>query len=713
MPTDWHEVSLNSTESPAVVDPRRRLRWCLGSFVFLLIFIWCRAAQLEFTQGAAFREAALRPNRRQKPLAAARGRILARDGTVLACDREVAAVAVEYRYLEDPPRESWLERLARKRLPREHRRNAARLAEEVRSVRQQRDELHQRLAMLCGFDPPEWRARARRIQEHVQRIAANARLHQIEAAQATPVREDAAWSELLLATSRDILGPARDIVPENVTVAEELADHVVVEDVSAAVVEEIERHAEKYPGARIRRLIRRTYPSGKLAAHVLGYLGQPINDKQASNEEQRRTKPEDLLVGRTGAEQQCEKWLRGQSGIRVEITNHSGHMQQSRDEVKPIAGRDVILTIDPRLQSTAEDLLDSALQRVELQSTSHLPAGGAVLLIDVHSGEILVAASSPRFEPAVFVDSDSLRREALLASPSHPLFHRAIQMALPPGSVFKTVAAAAMVESDGLDPAAAFCCQGYLKQPDRQRCAIYVRRGTGHGDVTLTEALAESCNVYFFHHAEKLPPQILVDWARRFGFGQPTGVDLPGEASGAVPAPSSIHRLEGHDWRAADTQAMSIGQGSLTATPLQVARMMAAIANGGLLVAPHVVRPERPPNGLPTLQPVPGLSYSTLVAIRAGLRQAVTSTDGTAHDSLDIPQVSVAGKTGTAVIMEGQPEHAWFAGYLPAEQPQYAMVVVLERGGNASTAACPVAKRLVLRMLETGVLGGQSTAGIE
>ena len=207
---------------------------------------------------------------------------------------------------------------------------------------------------------------------------------------------------------------------------------------------------------------------------------------------------------------------------------------------EPVAGRDVTLTIDPRLQRTAEELLDSAVKRVALQSDRREPSGGAIVVIDVHNGEILAAASAPRFDPAAFAGDDSARREALLADPAHPLFHRAIQMALPPGSVFKTVTAVALLESAGLDPAATFYCQGYLKQPDRQRCAVFVRHGTGHGDVTLAEALAESCNVYFFHHAEKLPPQALVDWARRLGFGQPTGIDLPGEARGIVPAPDSI-----------------------------------------------------------------------------------------------------------------------------------------------------------------------------
>ena len=146
---------------------------------------------------------------------------------------------------------------------------------------------------------------------------------------------------------------------------------------------------------------------------------------------------------------------------------------------------------------------------------------------------------------------------------------------------------------------------------------------------------------------------------------------------------------------------MSIGQGTLTATPLQVVRMMAAVANGGLLVTPHVVRQESPATLPP---PVPGLTYATLAAIAPGCCKPWPTAEGTAHGSLYLEQVSIAGKTGTAEIGEGQPDHAWFAGYVPADRPRYAMVVVLERAGDAATAACPVAKRLVLRMLETGLL---------
>ncbi len=186
MPTDWQELSFARTSPPAVVDPRRRLRCCVGAFVLLLLVVWCRAVQLEISQGATFREEALRPIRREKPLPAPRGRILARDGTLLACDREVAAVAVEYRYLEEPPRQSWLEQMARKRLPQDQRRNAARLAEEVEKVRRDRDALQHRLARCAASIFLSGRPGHASVQSRVERIAADARRRQLEAAPIVP-----------------------------------------------------------------------------------------------------------------------------------------------------------------------------------------------------------------------------------------------------------------------------------------------------------------------------------------------------------------------------------------------------------------------------------------------------------------------------------------------------------------------------------------------
>jgi penicillin-binding protein 2 len=681
MPTDWQDLSLFNT-LPAVVDPRRRLRWCVGVFLALLLVLWFRAAQLQVSQATSFLEAALRPVHREKQLPAPRGKILARDGTVLACDHVVNGVAVDYRWLEEPPRQAWLEQLARKRLPKDQRRNAARLAAEVAKLCCERDELHKRLAALCCIDFVQWESRARRVQDRVERIADNARRRMEVVRAAIPARADVSWSDRFLSALHEILAPARDAVPATLIVAEELSDHVLAEDIPTAAVAEIQSHADKYPGTRIVQLTRRSYPHGELAAHVVGYLGSS-----------------DAIVGGViGIEQRCEIQLHGRSGTAIDTLDHAGHVTQTTHSCEASAGGNVTLTIDVHLQQTAEELLDSALKRAAMQYENRKPSGGAIVVMDVHSGEILALASAPRFAPAAFAGDDSARREALLADKASPLFHRAIQMALPPGSIFKAVTAAALLESAELDPASSFYCQGYLDRPDQQRCAIYVRHGTGHGDLTLADALAENCNVYFFHHAESLPPDALADWSLRFGFGQQTGINLSGEAHGMVRSPEMIKKLTGHRWYTADAQAMAIGQGSLTATPLQVARMMAAVANGGLLITPHVQKGDCPAH------PIPGLTYSSLAAIRAGLLKAVAGKDGSAHDTLYLDQVSIAGATGTVAKGDDQPDHAWFAGYVPADKPRYAIVVVLERAGDASTAACPVAKQLVVKMLETRML---------
>jgi penicillin-binding protein 2 len=212
----------------------------------------------------------------------------------------------------------------------------------------------------------------------------------------------------------------------------------------------------------------------------------------------------------------------------------------------------------------------------------------------------------------------------------------------------------------------------------------------------------------------------LVDWAWRFGFGRPTGVDLPGEASGTLPAPATIGQLEGHPWRTADTEALAIGQGSLEVTPLQVVRMMAAIANGGLLVTPHVIsglglperaddrseagRSESPedPIHIPPPRPIHGLHGSTLARIREGLVQVVSDPRGTARGTVYLDSVPIAGKTGTAETGADRAPHAWFAGYVPADRPKLAFVVVLEHAGHAAETAGPVANRLVRRMQQLG-----------
>ena len=691
MPFDWQQFHASETRTPAVVDPRRRLRICLAAFVAVLLVVFGRAVQLEVTQGAGFRAEALRPVEKETVLPAARGRILARDGTALACDRKVQAVAVQYRWLQEPPDAGWLRATARARMSKADRKDAAKVAAEQAKVLAERVELARQLARLCGLSPGQWAARAKQIQARVQRIAdsANGRRQSEAASSSAPLSNDS-WAARL----RRLL--LEDPPPPRIVVAEELDYHVMADDAPPVAVAEIENRGDRYPGVKIVELSRRFYPGGAQAAHVLGHLG-------AAGEGE--------LVGRMGVERQYENVLQGHRGTAVERTDHGGRVLARYDRQPPVAGHDVTLTLDPALQRTAEELLQSALQRRAIRPEAAEPAGGAIVVMEVETGAIRAAASAPAFDPNLFARGSSEELAAVLADKTHPLFDRVCRMVIPPGSTFKVLAAAALLESAATGPEERFTCQGYLQQPDRQRCDIYIRQGVGHGEVALADALAVSCNTYFFHFAGRMGPRPLVDWATRFGFGRPTGIDLPGEATGTLPCPENIGQLEGHAWRTADTQSMAVGQGSLTATPLQILCMMAAVANGGRLVTPHVARgvggsppTQRCEIRAPPAQPIPELQGKTLRSIREGLRRVVADPKGTAHGTLYIESLAVAGKTGTAETGADRASHAWFAGYVPAEEPKLALVVVLEHAGEAALAAGPVAKRLVLRMEQLGML---------
>ena len=721
---DWHQFHLDEATAPAVVDSRRRLRICLGGFLLLLAVVFGRAVQLEVTQGAAFRAEACQPLKRERSLPGVRGRILARDGTVLARDEEILALAVHYRYLQQPPDAGWLRREARSRLSPAERKDPQRVAAEQARVLAERDDLARRLAELCGVSGEEWDRRAGRIQSRVERIAAaaNRRQRADTAPDTSPQPPPGSFFGRIGRLLAESLQASLDDLPQpRITVAEELDYHVMAEGLPLAMVAEIEGRPEHYPGVKVVQRTRRTYPGGPLAAHVLGHLG-PVEAEQLRPGEDSGYHAEDL-VGRMGVERQYESLLRGQRGVAVELTDHSGRILSSYRQREPGVGRDLVLTLDPQLQRAAEALLDSALQRRAIQRPAAEPAGGAIVVIDVRSGAVRAAASAPRFDPSLFVRGERAAPRgypaALLSRPDHPLFDRTSKMAIPPGSVFKTLAAVALLEAGAVDPDEAFFCQGYLHQPDRERCAIYRRQGIGHGELSLADALAQSCNVYFFHHCGRMGPEPLVDWAGRFGFGRPTGVDLPEEAAGLLPDATTVSDPRDNPRESGDAQLLAIGQGPLQVTPLQVVRMMAAVANGGQLVTPHVVSrlglPQRAedasprddsddPIRVPPPQPVAGLRPETLAAVREGLEHVVSDPRGTAYGTVRLDSVAVAGKTGTAETGGDRGDHAWLAGYVPAERPKLAFVVVLEHAGDGATAAGPVAKRLVVRMQQLGML---------
>jgi len=718
-PVDWNRVWDGNRPVVRAVDSRVRLRWCLGLFVALLLVVLARAVQLEVAYGEAFRQEAARPITQRESLPGTRGRILARDGTVLAEDKPVQAVAVRYRYLESPPDPQWLRSMAQARLLRGQRADPRRLATEERRVRLECRDLADRLAGLCGVAPADWSRRTAEIQARVEWIVRSVRQRREQAHhERRPRRRGlAAWLE-------EWLGPADGPAERDDTIREELDYHVVVDEVSLEVVAEIEGHPDRYPGVRIVDHSRRDYPGKTLAAGVLGYVGT-IHDKEVAAAPEGEYAADDL-VGRMGLERQYERLLRGRRGQRVETINRSGRVLSSELVRPPTTGRDLILTLDVPLQREAETLLDEALVRRAILGCKPKEAGGALVVMDVRTGAILAAASAPRFDPNAFC-SGGQGVQDVLDDPAKPLFDRGWRMAIPPGSVFKVVTAAALLESGTVEPQTAFDCRGYFKSPDALRCEIFTLTGHGHGRIALADALGQSCNVYFFHHAAAMGPGPLVDWAGRLGFGSPTGVDLPDEAAGRVPSPETTRSPGGRRWQTVDTQMLAVGQGELLVTPLQVVRLMAAVANGGRLVTPHVVShlglPEHRSSAdtsqvaraddaaaadetlaVPPPRAVAGLHPATLEAIREGLQRTVASIEGTAYATVYLDTVGVAGKTGTAQTGEDRSPHAWFAGYFPSDRPKYAIVVALEHSGSGGEMAGPLARRLIQRMVERGLL---------
>lgn len=418
-----------------------RLGWLLGIITALSFSVLLRVIALEVWYGADYRQIASRPIERVVAFAAARGRILAKDGTVLAYDREVPALAIHYRYLEQPLNRTWLRRLARSRLPREQRKSAANVEAECLRIARQQADLHQRLAELCGLDFEEFGSRLAKIQARIERIAQTVRARREELSEHDPAGDDdSIWQKFVAWMNREV---STSLPDANLMVAEELEYHPVYVGLSLESVAEIEGHPDLYPGVRVVTWRQRVYPQGSLAVHTIGYL---------------RDSSAELLTagfapsGQQGVERQYDVLLRGSAGQAREATDRSGRLVWQRVDRNAVSGADIILTVDPPLQSSAEQLLDHALHRRLARDGMEPSGGGAVLAVDVETGAVVCAASAPRFDPEAMARGDAVKVSQTLADPAMPLFDRVCRMALPPGSVFKPLTAIALIEEGIVEP---------------------------------------------------------------------------------------------------------------------------------------------------------------------------------------------------------------------------------------------------------------------
>ncbi len=476
----------------------------------------------------------------------------------------------------------------------------------------------------------------------------------------------------------------------------------VTEHLSWEEIARVAANAPALPGVTTEVGLTRHYPELENFAHIVGYVG-PVSERDLNRVED----PDPLLqipdfqIGKTGIEQRVEGGLRGGAGnSRIEV-NAAGRVMRELERTEGIAGQDLHLTIDKELQAYA-------LKRMAGQSS-------AAVVLDVKTGEIIVSASAPSFDPNAFVFGISTGNwNELLNDPYRPLSNKAVSGAYPPGSTFKMVVALAALEAGVVGPGETVYCPGHY-QLGRRRFHCWKRGGHGHTD--LNESLKFSCDVYYYDVARRVGIEKITAMANRLGIGIKHDLPLPAISEGLTPTKAWKRRVHDEDWLVGDTLNSGIGQGFMLASPLQLAVMTARIASGRE-ITPRLIRAVE---GQPTAKPPPAeldISEQSLGLVRRGMFDVVNGRRGTARRSRIVdPENRMAGKTGTSQVRIITPEerargvfknkdlpwerrdHALFVSYAPYTDPRYAMAVIVEHGGGGSVAAAPIARDIMLRCL--------------
>lgn len=473
-------------------------------------------------------------------------------------------------------------------------------------------------------------------------------------------------------------------------------------NMSQREVARFEVNRGEFPGVDIRAGLTRHYPLGRVAAHLVGYVGG-ITARDLRRVDAKRYRGSNH-IGKSGVEYSYEERLHGEPGSRVVETNASGRALRELEMNRPTAGESIILTIDARLQKAAFDALGDQ--------------DGAIVAINPNTGGLLAIVSKPSYDPDLFVDGISTKNyKQLLSNPHNPLFNRALQGQYPPGSTIKPVMALAGLETDQIDPDKQVWCPGYITLPGSNRRYRDWKR-SGHGWVDMQEAIYRSSDVYFYKLGIKLGIDNIHRYGALFGLGTRTGIDLPRENSGIMPSRAWKHGTRNQPWYPGETLNTVIGQGFMTTTPLQLAQMVSLIARRGAGFKPHVLRAwKNPKNGqivqnqptpLPPIQLEDPAHWDVAIG---GMREVVANRRGTAHyyvgQNLDY---SLAGKSGSAQVTQlaqnqAAPDledverqfrdHALFIAFAPIDKPEIAVAVLVEHGGGGSSVAGPIARQVI------------------
>jgi len=472
---------------------------------------------------------------------------------------------------------------------------------------------------------------------------------------------------------------------------------VLASDITRDQVEYFAANSIRFPGLDIELKPIRQYPYGDLASHLLGYIGE-ISDKELASGSFSSYGIGDY-VGKSGIEKSYESYLYGMDGgKRIEVDARGRYLDTVSEDM-PTTGDSVQLTIDVNLQKAAEKALGDR--------------AGAAVVIDVKTGEILAFASTPVFDPSLFIGKMPPDKwKEYLNDKRHPLEDKALKGQYPPGSTFKIVTAMAGLSEGLINANTSVDCTGaYTVGSQKFHCWDK----HGHGITNLRKALKESCDVYFYKLGDRLGVDKIAEYAHKFGLGEPMGVGLENEKSGLIPTAEWKLQKTGKSWYRGETIPVAIGQGYVTMTPIQLAAMISCIANDGILYQPHLVKRILDPDGktikefTPTIFKNTGFKPEYIQLIKDGLRAVVNEPGGTGKGAR-ISGITVAGKTGTSQVVKigarkgdipyKYRDHALFVGFAPYEKPEVAIAVVVEHGVHGGSAAAPVAAQVLRSYFE-------------
>jgi len=472
---------------------------------------------------------------------------------------------------------------------------------------------------------------------------------------------------------------------------------VLASNITRDQVEIVEENRLRLPGVEIEMKPVREYTNGMLASHLLGYIGE-VSEDELGRMEDEEYNPGDY-IGKNGIERAWEKQLHGRDGGRQLEVDARGRVLRTVSETQPTVGNSVVLTIDTAVQESAEKAFGDQ--------------AGAAVAIDVNSGEILAFVSKPDFDPSLFsgkMPADKWKE--YLEDKRHPLENKALTGQYPPGSTFKIITALAGLENGLIDPGTSVTCRGSFKM-GKSTFNCWNKRG--HGTTNLKKALRESCDVYFYQLGDRLGVDRIADMSRKFMLGSPLGVGLSHEKPGMIPSTAWKLKRFGKPWIRGETPSVSIGQGYVLLTPIQLASMIATVANEGTIYRPHLVKRVVDADGKTLKEFAPerigsaGVSGRSIRLVKEGLYAVVNEPGGTGG-AARIGNIRVAGKTGTSQVVklrDGKAlggyqyrDHALFVAFAPYEKPEIAVAVVIEHGLHGSAAA-PIAGRIIRAWFDT------------